>query len=77
MWIIVHGSQYGELSFRSGDPQETAFAQGRWFVGQQIQKLIGLDHRLVALLRKEGNAGHGTAQAPYITDPDKHDRSGS
>jgi hypothetical protein len=72
-WIIIHAAQYGELSFRSDDAggeRETAFAQGRWFVGQQVQKLIGLDARLVAKLRSDENAGPDRAN-------DKHDRSGS
>jgi hypothetical protein len=87
-WIIVHACQYGELSYRSekdGGTHETAFAQGRWFAGQQIQKLIGLNARLIAMLRDEENAGNthnprGGGNAPAgttLVDPDKHARSGS
>jgi len=86
-WIIVHACQYGELSFRSegdGGALETAFAQGRWFAGQQLQKLIGLDNRLIAILRDKENAGTNTPRTAghaspgeQLVDPDKHDRSGS
>ena len=72
-WIIAEAGQYGEISYRSekdGGALETAFAEGRRFVAQQVQKLIGLDARLVAKLREDENAAYNPANT-------KHDRSGS
>lgn len=84
-FVILAASQHTELSFRSdadGGERETAFAQGRWFVGQTLVKALNLGPAYIAELRRKEHAGpHTSAQhaAPGepVTDPDKHSRSGS
>lgn len=73
-WIINEACEYGRLSFRSdkdGGERDTAFAQGKWHVGQQILKLIGLKG-LFEQLREHEDAGHTTREPN-----DKHAKSGS
>ncbi len=75
VWIIEKAAESGELSFRSekdGGERETAFHQGRQFVGQQVQKLIGLPVGIIAKIRETENAGTDT-----FTRADSFDRAGS
>lgn len=54
-WIINSAAGYYEISFRSDDDggdRETAFAEGRRFVGQQIVKFVNLPAKALAQLRK-------------------------
>lgn len=39
-WIINHASRLYDMSYRSGDPYATAFAEGRRFPGSQIVKML-------------------------------------
>lgn len=41
-WIINSACGAYELSYRSGDPHETSFAEGRRFSGLQIVKMLRL-----------------------------------
>lgn len=53
-WIINTAAGAYELSFRSdgqGGERETAFAEGRRFVGMQIVKLANMPPALVAKMR--------------------------
>lgn len=78
-WIIIHAGQYGEISYRSdkdGGDRETAFAEGRRFVAQQMQKLIGLDASLIAKLREQENAANHPHTEPG-PERNSHARSGS
>jgi len=53
-WIINTAAGAYELSFRSdgqGGDRETAFAEGRRFVGMQIVKLANMPPALVAKMR--------------------------
>lgn len=55
-WIVEIAAGTYEPSFRSdadGGERETAFAEGRRFVGLQIVKLLNMPPELVAKLRKE------------------------
>lgn len=55
-WLIVHAAGTYELSFRSereGGERETAFAEGRRFVGLQVVKMINMPPAMVAQLRKQ------------------------
>lgn len=55
-WIINAAAGTYELSFRSdahGGDRETAFAEGRRFVGMQVVKLINMPPALVAQLRSK------------------------
>lgn len=52
-WIILRAAQAYDLSFRSdgdGGDRETAFAEGRRFVGMQIVKLQNLSRETVAAM---------------------------
>lgn len=54
-WIIDTACGTYEPSFRSdadGGDRETAFAEGRRFVGLQLVKLINLPPRVAAAMRK-------------------------
>lgn len=42
-WLIQQASGMNELSYRPGDPYATAFAEGRRFVGLQVQKMTILN----------------------------------
>ena len=42
-WIIKQAAAIGGQSFRYGDPQATAFHEGRRFVAAQILALLELD----------------------------------
>lgn len=58
-WIIKTAAGTYEMSFRSdadGGERETAFAEGRRFVGLQLVKLINLPPKVVAAMRDK-NAG--------------------
>ncbi len=53
-WIIKNCAGTYELSFRSdadGGDRETAFSEGRRFVGMQIVKIVNLAPQVVAALR--------------------------
>ena len=53
-WIVKSAAGAYELSFRSdgeGGERETAFAEGRRFVGMQVLKMINMPPALVAKLR--------------------------
>ena len=55
-WIINTAAGAYELSFRSdaeGGDRETAFAEGRRFVGMQIVKLVNMPPAIAAKLRKD------------------------
>ena len=55
-WIINSAAGAYELSFRSdadGGERETAFAEGRRFVGMQIVKLVNMSPDVVAALRNK------------------------
>jgi len=55
-WIINNAAGAYELSFRSdadGGERETAFAEGRRFVGMQIVKLVNMSPDVVAALRNK------------------------
>jgi hypothetical protein len=57
-WIIKNAAASNELSFRSdqdGGERETAFAEGRKFVGMQILKMINLPPKLVAEMRNKND----------------------
>jgi hypothetical protein len=43
-WILRNASQFDDLSYRSGvsGDRDTAFAEGRRFVGLQVVKMINL-----------------------------------
>jgi hypothetical protein len=59
-FVILACCQHTELSFRSdadGGERETSFAQGRWFVGQTLVKMLNLGPQFIAELRKQENAG--------------------
>jgi len=54
-WIIHQCCKFGELSFRSdsdGGERETSFAQGKWFVGQQIMKMVDMPPAVIAQMQK-------------------------
>lgn len=42
-WIVNAASRAFDVSFRPGAPDETAFAEGRRFVGLQIDKMTRLN----------------------------------
>lgn len=42
-WLIQNATAMNEMSYRPGDTHATAFAEGRRFVGSQIQKMIILN----------------------------------
>lgn len=53
-WMIENAAGTYDLSYRSdadGGERETAFAEGRRFVGLQLVKLINLPPRVVAAMR--------------------------
>jgi len=53
-WLIHSAAGAYEISFRSdgqGGDRETAFAEGRRFVGLQLVKLVNLPPALVAQMR--------------------------
>lgn len=55
-WLINTAAGTYDLSYRSdaeGGERETAFAEGRRFVGMQAVKLVNLPPALVAKLRSE------------------------
>lgn len=55
-WIIKSAAGSYELSYRSdadGGERETAFAEGRRFVGMQVLKMINMPPALVAQLRNK------------------------
>lgn len=55
-WLIRVAAGTYELSFRSdadGGERETAFAEGRRFVGLQVVKMVNMPPELVAQLRKQ------------------------
>lgn len=55
-WLINSVSGTYELSFRSdadGGERETAFAEGRRFVGMQVVKAVNLSPQNIAKLRKK------------------------
>ena len=55
-WMINTAAGAYEISFRSdgqGGVRETAFAEGRRFVGLQLVKLINMPPALVAQLREK------------------------
>ena len=55
-WIVKTGAGAYELSFRSdadGGERETAFAEGRRFVGLQIVKLLSMSGGVIAKLREK------------------------
>lgn len=55
-WIVNMAAGTYELSFRSdqdGGDRETAFAEGRRFVGMQVVKLVNMAPAMVAALRKQ------------------------
>ncbi len=55
-WIVRSGAGAYELSFRSdadGGERETAFAEGRRFVGLQIVKLLSMNGSMIAKLREK------------------------
>lgn len=54
-WIIERACETYEVSYRSdrdGGDRETAFAEGRRFVGLQVVKLLNMPPDLAAKLRK-------------------------
>lgn len=54
-WIVKHAAGTYDLSFRSaadGGDRDTAFAEGRRFVGLQIVKIVTLAKPVVAAMRK-------------------------
>lgn len=54
-WIINNCAGTYDLSFRSdsdGGDRETAFAEGRRFVGMQVVKMVNLAPAIVAKLRE-------------------------
>lgn len=54
-WLIRVAAGTYELSYRSdqdGGERETAFAEGRRFVGLQVVKMINMPNEVVAKLRK-------------------------
>lgn len=54
-WMIRVAAGAYELSYRSdadGGERETAFAEGRRFVGLQVVKMVNMAPKLVAELRK-------------------------
>lgn len=54
-WIVRSAAGAYEISYRSdadGGDRETAFAEGRRFVGLQVVKLVNLESKIVAALRK-------------------------
>jgi hypothetical protein len=55
-WIIETAAGTYEPSFRSdsdGGERETAFAEGRRFVGLQVVKMIKMSPRMIATLRSK------------------------
>lgn len=55
-WVIEGAAATYELSYRSdmdGGERETAFAEGRRFVGLSVVKMVNMPPELVAKLRKE------------------------
>jgi len=42
-WIIMEVSKTYDMSYRPGDTHETAFHEGRRFVGNEIIKMLKLD----------------------------------
>ena len=60
-WIVYAASGMNELSFRSdgeGGERETAFAEGRRFVGMQIQKMVQYPAASMAALRNKETKNH-------------------
>ena len=62
-WIIVQAAGAYELSFRSdggdGGERETAFAEGRRFVGLQLVKLVNMSPQLLDQLQKREDKTDG------------------
>lgn len=61
-WIVHAAAGAYELSFRSdgdGGERETAFAEGRRFVGMQVVKLVNMPGAVLRAIRSkdDGNAG--------------------
>ena len=55
-WIMLMAAEINEISYRSdahGGDRETAFAEGRRFVGLQVKKLAGMPPAMLAKLRKD------------------------
>lgn len=55
-WVINKAAGAYELSFRSdadGGERETAFAEGRRFVGMQVVKAVNMSPKIIAELRKK------------------------
>jgi len=55
-WIVHVAAGTYELSYRSdadGGERETAFAEGRRFVGLQVVKMVNMPPQMVAELRKQ------------------------
>lgn len=55
-WVITTAAGTYELSFRSdkdGGDRETAFAEGRRFVGMQVVKMVNMAPAMLADLRKQ------------------------
>lgn len=55
-WIIYQASGYYEISFRPGygGDRDTAFSEGRRFVGQQVVKLVNYSGDLLNEAFKQG-----------------------
>lgn len=51
-WILTHASRLREPSFRPDSSDQTAFCEGRRFVGLSIAKLLSVNPR--ALVRTNG-----------------------
>lgn len=61
-WIVSIASGIHELSYRSdsdGGDRETAFAEGRRFVGMQIEKLAKMPPRILAAMRSQEEKKNG------------------
>lgn len=55
-WVIIEAAGTRELSFRSdadGGDRETAFAEGRRFVGLSLAKMAEMSPKMIAELRKQ------------------------
>lgn len=51
-WIVFEACKTYDLSYRPGDTHETAFAEGRRFVGLEIVSMLKIDPKK---LRRPGN----------------------
>lgn len=61
-WIIEGAADYYGMSYRRGDSDGTAFAEGRRFVGQQVVKMVNYPPAALDALRQKEAAEEQAAK---------------